>query len=387
MTVRVGISGSGYIGRGLLYALDGLDEFRVTTVLTRTDPDTRKDYPAPELMTRSLDGFIKQSDLIIEGSGDVAHATVVVDRALSAGLPVVTMNAEMQVTTGSYFVGKGCITEAEGDQPGCLAALAEEVETMGFQSRVYGNIKGFLNHDPTLQDMEYWGSRQGISMKRVVSFTDGTKLQIEQALVANGLGATIATDGLIGPKVDTLEQGCDELVAAAEEAGAPISDYVLSKVLPPGVFIIATHRQYERQWQYLRNYKLGDGPYYLLLRPYHLCHLEVLKTLRRVTEGRGPLLDNSSHPTVSVAAVAKHTLESGHLISEGIGSFDVRGTAVKLNDHPRHCPIGLLQDAVVQRRLEAGQVVSLDDVELPDSLAVRAWSTISGSAGQDRPVR
>ncbi len=383
MTTRIGISGSGYIGRGLLYALDGVDEFHVSTVLTRTDPASRDDHPAPDLMTRSLDCFIEESDLVIECSGDVAHATSVVDRALSAGLPVVTMNAEMQVTTGSYFVGRGCITEAEGDQPGCLAALAEEAGVMGFQPRVYGNIKGFLNHNPTLKEMEYWGSRQGISMKRVVSFTDGTKLQVEQALVANGLGATIAADGLIGPRVDTLEQGRDELAAAAEEAGGPISDYVVSGALPPGVFIVATHSQYERQRQYLRNYKLGEGPYYLLLRPYHLCHLEVLKTLRRISEGRGPLLDNSSRPVVSVAAVVKRAIEPGQLIREGIGSFDVRGIAVKLTDHPRHCPIGLLQDAIVQRRLEAGQLVSLDDVELPDSLAVRAWSATSGPVGHE----
>ncbi len=383
MTTRIGISGSGYISRGLLYALDGVGEFDVSTVLTRSDPATRKDYPDPGLMTQSLDLFMEKSDLVIECSGDVAHATMVVDRALSAGLPVVTMNAEMQVTTGSYFVGKGYITEAEGDQPGCLAALAEEAEAMGFQPCVYGNIKGFLNHNPTVQEMNYWGSRQGISMERVVSFTDGTKLQVEQALVANGLGATVAVDGLTGPKVDTLEQGRDELVAAAEEAGGPISDYVLSAALPPGVFVLATHSQYEKQRQYLRNYKMGDGPYYLLLRPYHLCHLEVLKTFRRFMEGRGPLLDNSSRPTVSVAAVAKRTLEPGHRVREGIGSFDVRGIAVRYKDHPGHCPIGLLQNAVVRRRLEAGQLVSLEDVELSDSAAVRAWEAISEWVGHE----
>ena len=383
MTTRIGISGSGYIGRGLLYALGAVDEFHVTTVLTRTDPATRKDYPHPGLMTQTLDRFIEKSDLVIECSGDVAHATMVVDRALSAGLPVVTMNAEMQVTTGSYFVGKGFITEAEGDQPGCLAALAAEAETMGFHPLVYGNIKGFLNHNPTLEEMEYWGSRQGFSIERVVSFTDGTKLQIEQALVANGLGATIAADGLMGPKVDTLQQGRDELVSVVHEAGGPISDYVLSPVLPPGVFIVATHSQYEEQRQSLRNYKMGDGPYYLLLRAYHLCHLEILKTLRRVTQGHGPLLDNSSRPTVSVAAVAKRTLEPGHRVREGIGSFDVRGIAVRFKDHPGHCPIGLLQNAVVQRRLEAGQLVSLDDVELPDSAAVRAWGAISEWVGYE----
>ena len=53
-------------------------------------------------------------------------------QVIKAGLPVVTMDAELQVTTGSYFAKKGFITEAEGDQPGCLAALDEEARQMGF---------------------------------------------------------------------------------------------------------------------------------------------------------------------------------------------------------------------------------------------------------------
>ena len=40
--------------------------------------------------------------------------------------------------------------------------------------------------------MLHWSRRNGISLPMVTAFTDGTKLQIEQALVANGLGATIA---------------------------------------------------------------------------------------------------------------------------------------------------------------------------------------------------
>ncbi|HHE41603.1 MAG TPA: NAD(P)-dependent oxidoreductase [Dehalococcoidia bacterium] len=374
MKTRIGIAGSGYIGRGLLFALGGSEEFDVTAVLTRTDPSTRPDFPRPDLMTRSLEQFLEMSDLVVECSGDVVHATQVVDAALEAGCPVVTIDAEMHVTTGSYFVGKGYLTEAEGDQPGCLAALAEDAVAMGFQPLVYGNIKGFLNHKPTPEEMEYWGAKQGITMPRVVSFTDGTKLQIEQTLTANGLGATIAVDGLLGPQVDVLQEAIEQLVAGA--AGRPIADYVLSSALPPGVFIIATHGQYACQRQYLRNYKLGDGPYYLLLRPYHLCHLEVPKTLRRVMAGGPPLLNNSPCPEVSVAAVAKRDLRPGHSIACGIGSFDVRGIAVKFAGQPSHCPVGLLHDATIVRSVEEGQLLTMEDVELPDSLAVRAWTTI-----------
>lgn len=67
------------------------------------------------------------------------------------------MDAELHVTTGSYLTRKpGLITEAEGDQPGCLAALKEEALAMGFQILAYGNIKGFLKLNPSRDDMQYW---------------------------------------------------------------------------------------------------------------------------------------------------------------------------------------------------------------------------------------
>jgi predicted homoserine dehydrogenase-like protein len=374
MTTRVGIIGSGYISKGLVQVLLQSDDLTPSRVLTRSDTRGRDDYPQPGLLTNDLATVFTESDVIVECSGDVVHATEVVDAALNEGLPVVTMDAEMQVTTGSYFVGRGILTEAEGDQPGCLAALAEEVRGMGFSPLVYGNIKGFLNHNPTRQEMEYWGAKQGLSMERVVSFTDGTKLQLEQALVANGLGATIVQDGLIGPEGEKVGDAVGRFASAAEALGRPIADYVLSAASPPGVFIVAAHRDEQRR--YLRNYKLGEGPYYLLLRNYHLCHLEIPRTLRRVMGGGGVLLDNSSLPEVSIAAVAKHALQPGDRIEHGIGSFDLRGIAVRFSASLGHCPIGLLQGATVLREVEEGRMLSMDDVEVPESHALRAWKEI-----------
>ncbi len=59
---------------------------------------------------------------------------------------------------------------------------------MGFKPVVYENIKGFLNTSPSKEDMEFWSKRNGTTLGMTTSFTDGTKVQIEQALVANGLG-------------------------------------------------------------------------------------------------------------------------------------------------------------------------------------------------------
>ncbi len=79
------------------------------------------------------------------------------------------------------------------------------------------------------------------------------------------------------------------------------------------------------------------------------------------------LLNNSTAPTLGVAAIAKRELGIGERIGRGIGGFDVRGEAVRLADSPDHVPIGLLSNAVLKRRLEPGQLVTFDDLELQPS--------------------
>jgi len=232
---RVGIIGSGFIANGLAKLLLQHPDYILSGVLTRTDLSRRTDFIKP---------------------------------ILKADIPVVTMNSEFHVTTGSYFVDKGLVTEAEGDQPGVEAILHEEALAMGFKPVAYVNIKGFLNENPSREDMEYWGAKSNLSLEMVTSFTDGTKVQIEQVLVANGLGACIAQEGLLKLKDDDMLHGGTILAEKAEEIGCPVSDYVLSSKLPAGVFLVVKHD--EEQVDALRYYKLGEGPYYVLERTYHL---------------------------------------------------------------------------------------------------------------------
>ena len=375
---RIGIAGTGHAGRHFALAVKRQQGFELSRVLTRRPLGRRDDFSSPIALTASIEDLLDNSDVLFECSGDVLHATDVIDRAIASGLPVVTFGCEFHVTVGSYFVVRGMVTEAEGDQPGSLAALAEEADVMGFRPLVYGNMKGFLNHNPTRSDMEMWADRHSISLRMVTAFTDGTKLQIEQALVANGLGATIAEPGLIGPASDDLGAAATELAVRAKAIGHAISDYVLSPQNSHGVFIVAEHEPNVRDA--LRYLKLGDGPFYLLTKPNALTHLEAMKTVMRVTAGGPVLLDNSTRPTISVAAVAKRDLAAGAHIAYGIGSFEVYGTSVFLRDNAGHLPIGLLQDATLRRDVAAGQMLGIDDVELPESLALAAWQAVERQA-------
>jgi predicted homoserine dehydrogenase-like protein len=376
---RIAVSGTGFIGRGLVMALEGHERLRVSGVLTRREPGA-VDHPRKDLLRTDLSGLLDDCDLLVECSGDVLHSAEVILAAMKRGRPVVTMNSEFHVTVGSALLGEGYLTEGEGDQPGCLAALDRRVRSMGFQPVVYGNIKGFLNPTPTPEQMDYWGSRQGISLPQVTAFTDGSKVQIEQAFAANGLGADILADGLCGPKVDELEQGAFDLARQAEAAGdRPVSDYVLKAGGPPGVFIAARHQQ--AQSPYLEYLKLGSGPHYLLLQPFHLCHLEMLRTIEAALDGEAPLLTNSERPRVGVRAVAKRDLAAGEQVARALGSFDFRGEAVPFGYHRDEVPLCLLQQCELTAPVAEGQPVHWDQVRLPGSLALDLFRQIRGADG------
>ena len=370
---KIGIIGTGFIGKGLVQLILSKDEFLLSKILTRSDIEVREG-DLTKYFTNNIQELIENSDIIVECSGSVLYTAQTISKIMKYKIPVVTMNTEFHVTVGSYFVDKLFLTEGEGDQPGSIAALNEEAMMMGFKPKVYGNIKGFLNNNPTEDDMRYWAKKSNLSLDMVTSFTDGTKVQMEQAFVANGLGATILKKGLSGLEGFDMNEHGNTLAKEADMVGESISDYVISSEGPPGVFVTATHDK--QQQQALAYYKLGDGPYYTLVKPYHLPHLELYKTIVRVANGGDVLLNNSVAPTISVAAIAKKDLKTGSVITKAIGSFECRGEAIKIKDYPDHIPIGLMENATLLRDIGEGEVISFDDIKIQSNVAIEIWYEI-----------
>lgn len=369
-STKIGLVGTGFIAHNLATLIRHMTQHRydIAAILTRREIDSLNDFPYAENLTNSLNELIDKSDLIIECSGDVLHATVVTEEAQNAGLPVLTMNSEFHVTTGSYFSNRGYLSECHGDQPGCIAALKEEAEIMGFKPLILGNFKGFLDENPALDTMQYWADRQQFTVKQTTSFTDGTKVQIEQAFVANAFDATIFQEGLLGVRTNNYEQTAKELAAKADALGAMVSDYIISdEELPSGIFIAGTHNG--DQGDSLQTYKLGPGPYYVLNTSYHLCAFEILKTVNRYLLGLPPLL-NVKSPNISVAAIAKKALTKDSVINSAIGSMECRGEVVFANKHPQHVPIGVLENARLKRDIDPGQIITFDDIDIEPSRAL-----------------
>lgn len=367
---RIGISGTGFVARGVFAALARQPDFVVTGVLTRRPAVQSKDAFPDTLLTNSIDELADRADIVVECSGDTLHAAVVLKTAGDHGCRLVTLCAEAQVTVGTALLERGySITEAHGDQPGAFADLAREARDMDFAPLAYINLKGFHDPDPSPESMAYWARKQRITLRAVTSYTDGSKMQIEQVLVANGLNARIARPGLIGGQVDDLAE-LDHFADAARNLGAPVSDYVVHPAVK-GVVLLADNpvADLDPDFSAFAKLRTAGGRAYALLKPYYLVHLEMARTLREVVAGRPPLLTNSLAPVATIAAVAKRPLGPGTVIETALGGFELRGEAVEIAGNEAAVPITLLDGARLLRAIEPGEIITETDVELPESLA------------------
>ena len=71
---RIGIVGTGFIAAGLLRVVSASDGFAPSRVLTRRPSGTVGNIDA-EILTSSIEELVGASDIVVECSGDVVHAT------------------------------------------------------------------------------------------------------------------------------------------------------------------------------------------------------------------------------------------------------------------------------------------------------------------------
>lgn len=388
--LRIGVVGAGFVARNFVEMARRKCAFLTITHVYSRRPAAASPWIGEDYYTNSLNELADNCDVVFEATGDATAATATCLEMLKRKMPVVTLNSEFQVTTGSYFADKMFLTEAHGDQPGNAAALHADALLMGFTPLAHVNYKGFLNHNPTPEEMAYWSKRQGLRLEQVIAFTDGSKLQIEQAVTANGLGLDIAQEGLIG---GVRESGfaLEAYGAAAEALGHPIADFAQAKGAPPGIALVAKHDLAEGMMDYISYDKIAtpDRKYLVLQTGFHMVHLEIPRTMLGLLQTpRGkwtPLLNNSANPTIGVAAIAKRPLRRGETIERGLGGFDVRGAAVRLRERPDHVPLCLLDNVPLTRDVAAGDIVTFDDVALPATSAVEIYETLRAGYGCAMP--
>lgn len=395
--VKVGMIGAGFMGRGIAnqiansvpgmelvaisnrnidaakraYSEAGIENLQVANTVTELeDAIASGGYAVTEdaMLLCRAEGI----DALIEVTGAVEFGAHVIMEAIAHRKHVIMMNAELDGTVGAilkvYADKAGVIlTACDGDQPGVQMNLYRFVKSIGLTPLLCGNIKGLQDpyRNPTTQ--EAFAKRWGQKPHMVTSFADGTKISFEQAIVANATGMKVAKRGMLGYNfdghVDEMTKMYD--VDQLKELGG-IVDYVVGAKPGPGVFVFATHDD-PKQRHYLNLYKLGEGPLYSFYTPYHLCHFEVPLSVARAVLFQDYVLSPLGAPIVDVVTTAKIDLKAGETL-DGIGYYMTYGQCE--NSHvvqeQNLLPMGLAEGCRLKRDIPKDQVLTYDDVELPE---------------------
>jgi len=311
-------------------------------------------------------------DVLIDVTGSVDFGAQVVLEGFRHGKSAVLMNAELDATIGPilriHARKHGVILSAtDGDEPGVQMNLFRWVQGLGLVPRVMVNVKGLQDpyRNPTTQ--KAWAERWHQNPAMVTSFADGSKISFEQAIVANATGFKVKARGMSrglaynGPIMEVQK------LYDVEEARAlgGIVDYTVGPALTK-VFCLAEHPD-PKQRVYLDLYKMGEGPLYPFWIPYHLVHFEAPNAIARVMLFSDEVAPPLGGPVVEVCAVAKRDLKAGEVLDE-YGMYMTYGEATNVDEMSagRYLPEGLVEGCRLRRDCPKDQVLTYDDVDLPE---------------------
>jgi predicted homoserine dehydrogenase-like protein len=152
-------------------------------------------------------------------------------------------------------------------------------------------------------------------------------------------------------------------------------DYILGAEPGPGVFVIGHCDDPVRQ-QYMKYFKMGDGPFYVFYTPYHLPHIEAPLTVARAVLFEDATITPQGAPVADVIAVAKHDLKAGDTI-DGLGGFACYGLLDNADVVRRDnlLPMGLAEGCRLKRDIPRDEVLSFDDVNFPSGRLIdKLWN-------------
>ncbi len=398
--IRVGLIGAGQMGRGLISQIEAMVGMRVVATADLFVEQAKNAYlkarvPAAQIAeTNDLeeaDKRIAAGQVVVTSDAllvtHLHHVDVIVD---ATGIPdigakiawnaimnkkhIVMLNVEADVTVGpllkSMADAAGVVyTGTAGDEPGAIMELYDFADALGFDIIALGKGKNNqLNLAANPDTAKEEAAAKGSSPKMLASFQDGTKTMVEMTAVANATGFVPDVPGMHGPKATVQE--LPALLSLQENGGilgrTKIVEYVNG--VAPGVFAIISSQMEEvhHEMTYL---KMGDGPNYILYRPYHLTSLETPLSVAQAYFDRTPTIAPYYGMVAETVAVAKKSLKNGEAL-DGIGGYTAYGRIVTAADKQRlnALPIGLIgRNVRLKRDVELGQVITYDDVEFTES--------------------
>jgi predicted homoserine dehydrogenase-like protein len=317
-------------------------------------------------------------DVVIDATGNPNTGTTFALDAIHHGKHVVMLNVEADITIGRHLKAAAesagvVYTGAMGDEPACALELIGFAQSLGLKIVCAGKGKNNpLKFDAVPKEYEAEAKQRKMNARMLVEFVDGSKTMIEMVAIANCTGLVPDVPGMHGPAA-TREELASVLVP--KSAGGVLSktgcvDYSIGKGVAPGVFCIV-ETEHPRVLERMIDLKVGKGPYFSIMRPYHLTSLEVpLSAAKAVLHNRADMAP-LDHPVAEAITIAKRDLKPGETLGK-IGETEYRAWAMTAEQarNSNAVPLGLAEQARVIKPVKAGEYLTYDNCVPDDSLIV-----------------
>jgi predicted homoserine dehydrogenase-like protein len=316
---------------------------------------------------------LEDVDVVVDATGNPEAGANIAFSAIMERKHIVTMNVEADVTIGPILKkladNAGIVyTLAAGDEPGAVKELFDFADALGLEIISAGKGKNNpLDKHANPKTLEAYSKEKGANPYMMTSFVDGTKSMEEMACVSNATGLVPDCPGMHGPKADIAEIA--EILKPKKDGGIldkkGCVDFVTGD-LAPGVFLVFTTSN-DILHEDLKYLKMGNGPYYLLYRPYHLANIEVPLSIARAYLYNEATIAPKSGLISEVVTIAKTDMEKGDVI-DGIGGFKCYGQIETYENAKRKklLPLGLCEGAVLKRKITKDALITFDDVEIDE---------------------
>ena len=326
---------------------------------------------------------MKTVEVMLESTGVPEIGARAAVRAARNGQQLAMMNVETDITVGpilnAYAGEKGVLYAlAAGDEPAACKELYDFAVGCGFTVVAAGKGKNNpmdRHAKPTDEKWAKEAARRGLNPNMLIEFVDGSKTMIEMASVSNATGLIPDVRGMHGPI--THREILNKTFALKKDGGilnqTGVVDYGIGGV-HPGVFMIVT-TEHPRLRQAMVYRDMGNGPYYTLFRPYHLCSIEVPLTCALLAIEKKSNMQPLDRLVSQVFAVAKQALKPGDVL-DGIGGALYYGSVdrYEITRKENLLPIGLAKGARLIKAVAIDQPITLADVKLHQpSLVAELW--------------
>ncbi len=401
--INVGLVGVGQMGRGIVTQVLKMKGMNIPIIANRTVDKAKEAFCAAGIDCKDIyvtntvseaEKAIKGGKYVVTEDFEVVAKVLPVDviveatgvpevgantalKAIYNGKHIVMLNVETDVTVGPVLKqmadSAGVVyTVSAGDEPGAIKELYDFADAVGFNIVAVGKGKNNpLNREANPDTMRQEADAKGINPRMLTSFVDATNTMIELTAVSNSTGFVPSQRGLIGPRA-TLKD-IPKLFSLKEQGGLldkyGVVDYAFG--IAPGVFAVI-NSDYPVTKEIMSYISMGDGPNYVLYRPYHLVCIETPLSAARAFLYGEPTISPAGAPVSETVAVAKKDLKAGESL-DGIGGYTVYGIIDTAENARKQnaLPIGLINDkTVLKTDVKKGETICYNMVNLDDDSIV-----------------